>query len=265
MNLMALTLMIPAFTGWLAGLIVNYLADVLPITRTFSRPACRQCDQEFRTLDYLLFRRCGNGHLRSRRTWMTQFICVLASFYVWFVPPMNLGYMLGMIVTIYFGLVFVIDLEHRLILHPTSIFGAILGLVAGFFAHKLTPTLVGGLSGLGIMLAFYFLGMLFARFRAKRMLAAGQEPDDEEALGAGDVILVAILGLILGWPLIWFGLLFGILLGGAVSLLIVFRLVISRRYGKNALLLFIPYGPYFIVSAYLIIFFPHWLALIVPD
>jgi len=265
MNLMALTLIIPAFAGWLAGLLVNYLADVLPITRTLSRPACHKCGREFWALDYLLFRRCGNGHLRSLRTWITQFIGVSAGFYVWFFPPMNLGYMLGMIVTIYFGLVFVIDLEHRLILHPTSIFGAILGLVVGFSAHKLTPTLVGGLSGLAIMLAFYFLGMLFARFRTKRMVAAGQKPDDEEALGAGDVILVTILGLMLGWPLIWFGLLFGILLGGAVSLLIIIWLVISRRYGKNALMLFIPYGPYFITSASLIIFFPQWLALIVPD
>jgi len=127
------------------------------------------------------------------------------------------------------------------------------------------PTLVGGLSGLRIMLAFYFLGVLFARYRAKRMRAAGEEPDDEEALGAGDVILVAILGLMVGWPLIWFGLLVGILLGGAVSLLIVLWLVISRQYGKNALMLFIPYGPYFIISAYLILFLPQWLALIVPD
>jgi hypothetical protein len=68
----------------------------------------------------------------------------------------------------------------------------------------------------------------------------------------------------LGWPLIWFGLLFGILLGGAVSLLIVLGLVLSRKYGENALMLFIPYGPYFITSAYIIIFLPEWLSKIVP-
>jgi prepilin signal peptidase PulO-like enzyme (type II secretory pathway) len=192
-------------------------------------------------------------------------VLVLASLYIWIAPPERLGYLLGLIVVTYFGLVFVIDLEHRLILHPTSIFGGILGLVVGVLSHKITATLAGGLSGLAIMLVFYFMGTLFARFRSKRMVAAGQVPDDEEALGAGDVILVTILGLMLGWPLIWFGLLFGILLGGAVSLLIVLWLVISRRYGTNALMYFIPYGPYFIASAYLIIFFPRWLAIIVPD
>ena len=65
--------------------------------------------------------------------------------------------------------------------------------------------------------AFYYFGVLFTRIRTKRMLAMGQEVDDEEALGAGDVILVTVLGLILGWPLIWFGLLLGILLGGFFS------------------------------------------------
>lgn len=262
---MQLSLIIPAFAGWLAGLAVNYLSDVLPTTRTFSRPACRACSQEYAVADYVLFRRCKNGHSRRLRTWVVQLFFVAASMFIWVAAPAKLGYPLGLLLTLYFGLVFVIDLEHRLILHPTSIFGAILGLMVGFFDHGLAPTIVGGLSGLAIMLAFYLLGMLFSRFRARRMQAAGRESDDEEALGAGDVILVTILGLMLGWPLIWFGLFFGILLGGAVSLLIVLWLVISRRYGKNALMLFIPYGPYFITSAFLIIFFPQWLALIVPD
>jgi prepilin signal peptidase PulO-like enzyme (type II secretory pathway) len=262
---MTISIIIPVFTGWLAGLIINYLADVLPRTRSFSRPRCDQCEQEFSALEYLLLRACKNGHSRSRRTWATQFISVAASLYIWTIPPEKLGYLLGLILTIYFGVVFVIDLEHRLILHPTSVFGAALGFIVGYLMHGWMPTLLGGLSGLAIMLCFYFLGVLFTRFRARRMRAAGEEPDDEEALGAGDVILVTILGLMVGWPLIWFGLLVGILLGGAVSLLIVLWLVISRQYGKNALMLFIPYGPYFIISAYLILFLPRWLALIVPD
>ena len=79
---------------------------------------------------------------------------------------------------------------------------------------EFAPTLLGGLGGLLIMLAFYGLGVLFTRIRAKRLLAMGQEPDDEEALGSGDVILVTILGFIVGWPLIWLCLLYGILLGG---------------------------------------------------
>jgi prepilin signal peptidase PulO-like enzyme (type II secretory pathway) len=187
-----------------------------------------------------------------------------ASIYIWFDPPDQLGYWPGLILTAYLGVVLFIDLEHRLILHPTSMVGAIIGLISGTLAHGFADSIMGGLGGLLIMLVFYFIGTGFARFRARRMRLAGLEPDDEEALGAGDVILVTILGLTLGWPLIWFGLLLGILLGGAVSLLIVLWLVVKRRYGQNALMMFIPYGPYFIVSAYVIIFFPGLVSRLLP-
>ncbi len=261
---MSITLIAPALIGWLAGLIVNYLADVLPFTRKMSQPTCLLCGAQFTWKDYFLFRSCLNGHARNIRLWIVQAAALATSIYIWIQPPSKLGYFLSVILLVYFGLVFVIDMEHRLILHPTSIFGSLLGLLAGWLNWGIVPTLKGGLSGLLIMLALYFFGVLFARVRAKRMLALGQEPDDEEALGAGDVILITILGFILGWPLIWFGLLFGILLGGFFSLLLILWLVISRKYEKNALMLFIPYGPYFITSAFLIIFFPKFLMLIVP-
>jgi leader peptidase (prepilin peptidase)/N-methyltransferase len=83
-------------------------------------------------------------------------------------------------------------------------------------------------------------------------------------LGAGDVILSTIIGLMLGWPLIWFGILVGVLLGGAVSILLILWLVITRKYEKNALMVFIPYGPYLILSAFLILYFPKYLAVLVP-
>jgi prepilin signal peptidase PulO-like enzyme (type II secretory pathway) len=248
--------MIPLFTGILAGWTINYLADVLPHTRSFSQPTCLVCNTRFNTRDYLFMRPCSNGHHRNPRTWAVLFITMGISVYIWLYPPENIGYLLGLILVTYLGLVFVIDLEHRLILHPTSIFGLILGLIVGLIRRDLRETLLGALGGLTIMLFFYFLGVLFARFRARRMQAAGQEVDDEEALGAGDVILVTILGLIVGWPLIWFGLLSGILLGGVVSLFLLAWLVISGQYSKNALMMFIPYGPYFITSIFVIVFLP---------
>lgn len=198
------------------------------------------------------------------RLWVIQIIILAASIYTWLQPPSKLGYFLGWILIIYFGVVFVIDLEHRLILHPTSIFGAILGLIVGIVAHGVSATLLGGLGGLLIMLAFYGFGVLFTRIRTRHLLANGQEADDEEALGAGDVILVTILGLIVGWPLIWLCLLYGILLGGFVSLFVVLWLVINGKYKTSILMTFIPYGPYFIILAALIVYFPKFLAMIVP-
>ncbi|MBE0671268.1 MAG: prepilin peptidase [Anaerolineales bacterium] len=261
---MSITLIIPVVLGWLAGLIVNYLSDVLPVTRKFSQPACLQCNATYTWKDYLLFRACPNGHQRAPRLWIVQILILAISIYIWQQPPAKIGYFLGLILIIYFGVIFTIDMEHRLILHPTSIFGSVLALIVGLVSHGLRPTLIGGLSGLLIMLAFYYLGVLFAKIRTKRMLARGQEADDEEALGAGDVILVTIIGLMLGWPLIWFGLVFGILLGGLVSLMLVIWLVLTRKYEQNVLMLFIPYGPYFITSAFLIIYFPGLIEKLVP-
>jgi leader peptidase (prepilin peptidase)/N-methyltransferase len=258
------TLMGSIIFGWLAGWLVNYFADVLPYTRSFSQPACPQCSVPFTWQDYLLFRPCQNGHSRKTRLWVTQIVILAASVYTSIQPPAKIGYFLGLILILYFGVIFVIDLEHRLILHPTSIFGAFLGLIAGTVAHGIFPTLLGGLGGLLIMLAFYGLGVLFTRIRAKRLLALGQEPDDEEALGSGDVILVTVIGLIVGWPLIWLCLLYGILLGGLVSFMLILWLIISGRYKTSALMTFIPYGPYFIITASLIVYFPKLLALIVP-
>lgn len=250
--------------GWLAGWLVNYLADVLPITRHFSQPKCPQCEIHFALRDYLFFQPCQNGHPRKARVWIVQILLLAASIYTWINSPSKIGYIFGLVLMIYFGVVFVIDLEHRLILHSTSIFGAVLGLIVGTVAHKIGPTLLGGLAGFLIMLTFYFLGILFTRIRTKRLLAMGQEVDDEEALGAGDVILVTILGFMVGWPLILICLLYGILLGGLISLLLILWLIISGNYKKNALMTFIPYGPYFIITAILIIYFPKFLATIVP-
>jgi leader peptidase (prepilin peptidase)/N-methyltransferase len=261
---MSITLILSIILGLLAGWLVNYLADVLPATRRFSQPACPQCGAPFGWQDYLLLRPCQNGHPRKMRLWIVQIIILAASIYTWIQPPPKLGYFLGLILIIYFGVVFVIDWEHRLILHETSIFGALVGLIVGTVAHGISETLLGGLSGLLIMLTFYGLGVLFIRIRTKRLVAMGQEADDEEALGSGDVILVTILGFIVG-TMIWFCLLYAILLGGLVSLFIILWLVISGKYHKNALMTFIPYGPYFIITAAMIVYFPRLLAMIVPD
>ena len=96
------------------------------------------------------------------------------------------------------------------------------------------------------------------------MQASGQGADNEEALGAGDVILAGVLGLIIGWPVIWFSLLLGILLGGIVGILLVLYLVITKKYGRQALMVFMPYGPFFIASAFFIMFIPNWIIAVVP-
>lgn len=260
---MSSALILPLLLGWFAGILINYLADVLPITRRFSQPVCPQCGAPFAWKDYLLFQSCVNGHKRNSRLWITQIVILAISVNIWF-QPLKIGYGLGLLLMTYFGVVFVIDMEHRLILHPTSVFGALLGLTVGFIYNGLLITLLGGLGGFLIMLALYYFGVLFSRLRAKRLRARGQQADDEEALGAGDVILAAILGFMLGWPLVWFSLLLGILLGGVFGLLLVAFMLVVRKYKENVFMVFMPYGPFLILSAFFIIFLPNWIINIAP-
>lgn len=262
---MKIIIVIPIIIGLLAGWLINYLADVLPYTRSFSQPKCPQCNKKFPVFNYLLLKNCSScKNSRSPRAWIVLILSIVSSLILWFYPHPKLNYLAGFILLVYFSVVFVIDFEHRLIMHPVSVVGALLGFGVGSYLNGLIPTLLGGLGGFAIMMAFYLFGTLFARIRARKMQTAGQEPDDEEALGAGDVILATVLGLMLGWPLIWFGLLLGIMLGGLITIPMFLIMLIVRKYKQDAWMVFIPYGPFFLISAVLIIYLPNLLSVLVP-
>jgi prepilin signal peptidase PulO-like enzyme (type II secretory pathway) len=256
-------ILVPILLGWLAGLFVNYTSDVLPTTRRFSWPACPHCQTPFSWADYLTLRACRScGKGRNLRTWIVQFLAVASFVYFWLFPSERLGFTLGMIVLTYFGILTIIDLEHRLILHLTSAVGAVLGIFVGTFIYNkefsllesVGKSLLGGLIGFGIMFLLYQIGALVARYRARKMQAQGQGDDGEEALGGGDVFLLGVLGLMTG-PAVMAILFYGVLLGGLVSLALIITLLIRRRYSSDALMTFIPYGPYFILAAFYTLFF----------
>lgn len=262
---MVLEWIVPLLVGWLAGWIITYVSDVLPITRRLSEPVCLQCGAPISLREYLLFGKCPNGHARHSRVLLVQAAAVAMSMYIYLSPPMKIGYWAGLLLLIYFGIVIVVDMEHKLILHPTSIAGSILALTLGLASHGLWDTLWGGLTGLLAMLGFYYFGVLFARLRTRRMRAQGLEADDEEALGQGDVILVTILGLLVGGPTLTLVMIvLSILLGGVVSFFLVVGMMVSRRYDENALMMFIPFGPYFVIGAGIIVYFPDVLKSILP-
>ncbi|MFH1186122.1 MAG: prepilin peptidase [Chloroflexota bacterium] len=261
---MVFSLAVPMLVGFVSAGATNYLADELPRTRRLSRPACSKCGTDYGWADYLAARACRNcGHPRGLRPWVVLGSMLALSTFTW-LQPHRMGYGLAVLLLTYFAVVVVIDMEHRLILRPTSILGAVLAAGIGWRLHGPVPTLLGGLAGFALMSAFYYLGVLFARLRARRLEAAGSPADNEEALGGGDVTLAGILGLLLGWPLIWFGLLLGVLLGGFIGLIIVLVALLRGVYGRQALMLFMPYGPSFVLSAFLIMFLPNVIAGFLP-
>jgi leader peptidase (prepilin peptidase)/N-methyltransferase len=155
----------------------------------------------------------------------------------------------ALVLIIYFGEVAVIDIEHRLVLHPISLVGALIGLVVGYRLHGLVMTLVGGAAGFVIMLALYYLGELFSRLLGR---LRGQ-PVNEVALGFGDVNLAGILGLVMGWPGITACLFVAILIGGLISGLYLVIMMLTRTYRAFTAL---PYAPFLLLSAVFLLFRP---------
>jgi leader peptidase (prepilin peptidase) / N-methyltransferase len=239
-----------ALLGWLLGSLVNYLGDVLPVTRQFTKPMCRECQKPLGALDFVLMRACrACGRNRSVRDWVVQIAAVALVVTMWFIPSARLGFWAGLVVLTYFGVVALIDMEHRLILHPVSLVGAVIGAGVGIWQRGWLATLLGGLAGFGVMLALYYLGYLFAKGLAKLK----KQEIDEEALGFGDVALSGVLGLMLGWPGIVAGLVLAILLGGAGSIIVIVYTLLAKKYHA---FMAIPYGPFLILAAVVLLFRP---------
>jgi prepilin signal peptidase PulO-like enzyme (type II secretory pathway) len=177
-----------------------------------------------------------------------EFIYIFLTLALWISPPELLGFGIGLILLIYFGVVVVIDLEYRLILHPVSFFGGILGLIIGSWLHGILNTIIGGIAGFGIMFALYYLGALLAKVMAK----ARNQTIDEEALGFGDVMLGGVLGLLLGWPGIALGLVLAVLIGGIVSVFYILWLLVR---GKYKTFIAIPYGPFLVAGSISLLYF----------
>lgn len=252
-----ITQIIVVLVGWLAGIVVNYVADFLPRQRRLSRPVCLACETKIPIFRFLIWdRHCpACGHARSKRTWLVEIISVISAIWLWNNPPDSIGFWVGLGLLAYFILVVVIDVEHRLILHPISAIGGILGLGLGSWLHGFVRTLLGGLVGFGVMLFFYVLGFLLIRLLNRwRGLSLGDE--DGEALGFGDVILGGVLGLVLGWPGVLASIFLTILLAGAASFLYIVLMVVLRRYQSNQTL---PYGPFLVIGAAVLIYFHEYV------
>jgi leader peptidase (prepilin peptidase) / N-methyltransferase len=240
--------------GWSIGVAINYFSDVLPYKRRISRPFCVHCSTEQPYLNYFIWpRKCQACRTRrGLRTWLVEIFAIPITLWLWYSPPDPLGFWLGLFLLAFFAVIVVIDLEHRLILHPVSIFGVIIGLGIGTWLNGIKLTLLGGLAGFGIMLIFYFGGILFAKLMSR---FKGQELD-EEALGFGDVNLSGILGLILGWPVIVAGLFISILVGAVISVLLMAAMLLTRKYRTFVA---IPYGPFLITGAVFFLYFRDFI------
>jgi prepilin signal peptidase PulO-like enzyme (type II secretory pathway) len=234
--------------GIVLAYLINYLSDVLPRTRGFSKPVCAHCEKELGGVGYFLLRKCSNcGNAVSNRSKVVMIVVPILVVFLWVFPPHNLNIWIAYVCVVFFGGITIIDLEHRVILNEMSLFGAVLGFIVGYSINGLTTTLIGGGAGFLIMLGLYLLGELFARYMARRR---GLD-SSEVALGFGDVNLGGILGLMLGWPVVIACLLFAILIGGLISAGLVVWMLLRKDYKPFTA---IPYAPFLILSGSILLY-----------
>jgi prepilin signal peptidase PulO-like enzyme (type II secretory pathway) len=245
-----ITYILAVLPGWLCGALVNYIADVLPLRRRLTKPFCIQCDSTQPWLNYLLWpRKCSTcGLRRNIRVWVVEIVYIAASVWMSIKPPVKVGFWMGLVILGFLGVVLLIDLEYRLIMHPVSIFGVVFGLVVGFINVGWWRSILGGVAGFAVMGLFYLLGVFIMKMVSRKR---GQLVDDV-ALGFGDVNLSGVLGLMLGWPAILIGLVLAVFIAGIVSLVYIIIKLFTRKYHAFMAL---PYGPFLVIGALVLIYF----------
>ncbi len=139
----------------------------------------------------------------------------------------------------------IIDYRHRIIPDELSISLLVLGLLGSFSNPfltglpwiKFTQSLAAALGGGLLMLL---------------MAWAGEKVFKKEAMGGGDIKLIAATAAVLGWQGILGPLLIGSIGGGAVAMLL---LVLKKKKLGEA----IPFGPFLSLGAYVVCLFPGLL------
>jgi len=236
--------------GAVISMIINYLADVLPETRKFSRPKCKKCGHPFTFKGYLFSFHCPVcGSYPSFRYWIVLSLSIVGSVSLAFFPLEPLSYWASLPLITFLGLVAVIDIEHKAVLFETDIIGIVICLIYGLFLYKPLETILGGIGGAGIMLLFYFGGILFNKILGR----IRHQEIEEVALGFGDVFVCGYLGFLMGWPRIIGMIIITILLGGLFSLVYMLIKIISKKYSAFSA---IPYVPFLILAALTMFYFP---------
>jgi len=146
------------------------------------------------------------------------FALTVARFGVTLQAAFLLAFLAGLIVISF------IDLDHQIIPNVITLPGIPLGLLTGllFRDPPLLDRLIGALAGAGFLyLVLFYGGVLYG----------------QEAMGEGDLNLIAMVGAFLGWKAVIVTILVGCLVGSVLGL----SLIALRRLGRRQ---HIPFGPF---------------------
>lgn len=236
--------------GAAVGVLLNYLADVLPEDQRLTKPVCKKCGHPFTWKEYLFSFHCPECNAKpGLRYWLTLMLSIVFSVVLAFFPLNHFNYWQSLPLVVFLALVMIIDIEHRYVLFVTDVVGVILGVVYGLILHPPLQVLFGGLVGAGAMLILFYGGVLFNKVVAR----IRKEEIEEVALGLGDVIVCGYLGMIAGIQHVVGLLVLTVLYSGVFALLYVIVKSIFRKFNAFSA---IPYVPFMVLALITLFYLP---------
>jgi len=223
-------------TGITIGLLVILLAEFFP--RRYGKTV---------TTENIKNPIQDNRSYKRIRNILVLILYVIITITIWSTSRNILDFLLTLSIFVYLGLIFIIDLEYRVILNSMILFGIVLGMAFGINLHGFVSTLQGGIVGLCVLFVLFYFGKLLMPYLAKLR----QVNLEKQALYKNDVFLGLILGLILGWSRVINSLLIAFILIGSAGILSIFYMIVRREYDPN---LAIPLGPFMVLSVVISLF-----------
>ncbi len=242
-----------ACIGLAIGSFLGVCIDRLPRNESVVKPPshCESCQHRLvfkdliPILSYLRLRgRCRycGCTVSPRSLWVELATGGVFAFLYWWCIVLNpdLGIVAFAVMAFYaclFIVIFVIDLEHQLILNKVIYPGMVVALLLTLIPHpwladRMVDRLASAALGAGVGFGILLLIALVSR----------------GGMGWGDVKMAALIGLVTGFPLILVALLLAIILGGVVALVL---LLFKKRRRKEG----IPFGPFLSLAAIATILF----------
>ncbi len=244
------------FFLFIMGLIFGSFANVciyrMPRDMSIMKPAshCTNCDNFIKWYDnipiisYLFLRgKCRNCGTKISFIYPAiEFLCGLLFASMYF--PFGFSYVLMPFCLLVFSLLVItaIDFEFQIIPDEFSFMLMIVGLFTSFFNPILGDTF-------GQRILNSFIGLLAGGGSLLAVAIVGKWIFKKDAMGGGDIKLMAGVGAFIGWEKVLFAIFIASVLGSIVGiLLILFKKIVKKQE--------IAFGPYLALGSYAVLFLP---------
>jgi leader peptidase (prepilin peptidase)/N-methyltransferase len=229
-----LNLIVAALLGMAVGSFLNVVSDRVPSGQSLVSPPshCPVCHRRLSALDmvpivsYLALRgRCRSCSAQiPLRILIVELSTSVLFALIWARYGWSYQGVAMMGYASLFLVVFIIDLEHRIIPNKLVLVGLVAALGISSFWPDIGPVsaVIGAAAGFGILLALYLI--------------------PGAVIGEGDVKLAAVVGAATGFPVVIVGLGLSFIMGGLVAI----TLIAFRRGQRKSQ---IPFGPFIAVAA----------------